>query len=296
MLNNECDILVDENDATIGSNRSGEKFGRIIMVGDDKQAIYGFRGAFSGVLDMMKTFLNAGELTLPGTYRCGKNIVAEVQHLVPDYFAFEENHDGAVIPMQYEEIFKDFTPGVAVLSRKNAPLIPGCLRCLRMGMKARVEGKDIGKNLISLVEQIAGKKTQDLGEFLNKLQNWQSKQIEIITAANSRNKERRIEEVCDKVDTIEILAQDMFTVAELTNRIAFLFTDSADVDSTQYVTFSSVHKAKGLEWDKVFVLNETFYPGGKKSEEEDNLVYVAKTRAKNILVNVHGLNKDREEI
>ena len=53
---------------------------------------------------------------------------------------------------------------------------------------------------------------------------------------------------------------------------------------------SSVHKAKGLEADQVFVLAETLYAKFGKRSEEENIAYVAITRAKKSLVWVEGVN------
>lgn len=61
--------------------------GRIAVVGDDRQAIYGFRGADSESLDRLKAELQATELGLTVTYRCGKAIVERAQRLVPDFEA-----------------------------------------------------------------------------------------------------------------------------------------------------------------------------------------------------------------
>jgi superfamily I DNA/RNA helicase len=51
------------------------------------------------------------------------------------------------------------------------------------------------------------------------------------------------------------------------------------------IVCSSVHKAKGLEARRVFVLTETLYCQGKRiNQEERNIHYVAITRAKEVLV------------
>jgi superfamily I DNA/RNA helicase len=73
-------------------------------------------------------------------------------------------------------------------------------------------------------------------------------------------------------------------VRDIESRIYSLFTDDG-LGSAGVITCSSVHKAKGLEADNVFVLEGTFRPG---KEEENNIYYVAVTRAKNRLIFVQG--------
>jgi DNA helicase-2/ATP-dependent DNA helicase PcrA len=69
---------------------------RLVAVGDDKQAIYGFAGANSDSLDLIRNELNAKVLPLSITYRCPQAVVAEANKLVPDLMAHETAPMGVV--------------------------------------------------------------------------------------------------------------------------------------------------------------------------------------------------------
>ena len=61
------------------------------------------------------------------------------------------------------------------------------------------------------------------------------------------------------------------------------------VEKNRHLTLCTAHKSKGLEWDRVFILNsECFMPKWVKQDwaiqQEKNIVYVAITRAKKDLV------------
>jgi superfamily I DNA/RNA helicase len=87
------------------------------------------------------------------------------------------------------------------------------------------------------------------------------------------------------VETLRSLAEDLASVTELEARIGQLFNDAATAPGGQIVC-SSVHKAKGLETDRVFVLKDTLR---EWPEEEKNIQYVAITRAKRELVWIPGI-------
>lgn len=75
------------------------------------------------------------------------------------------------------------------------------------------------------------------------------------------------------------------TVDELCRRCDELFSDDAERGA---VMCSSVHKAKGLEAERVYLLEGTFR---STSVEENNLRYVAITRAKSTLAWVSGFGR-----
>lgn len=62
-------------------------------------------------------------------------------------------------------------------------------------------------------------------------------------------------------------------------------------DPTKFITLTTAHKAKGLEWDRTFLLQPKAYnPNGDKirteedAQQEKNSWYVAATRGKNVLM------------
>lgn len=261
------------------AQRVCRKSGRIVVVGDDRQAIYGFRGADSGSLDRLKKELEASELGLTITYRCPKSIVAEAQEYVPDYEAAPTAPEGIVSNMNREKMLQAALPGDFILSRKNAPLAGVCLALMREGRKAKIEGRDIGKGLTSLVRKLKGKSLSDL---FKKLETWRGKEIDRAQSLSKKSAtETRMAYVNDQAETIVALSEGVSSVNELEKRIESLFTDNNIGNS---IVCSTVHKSKGLESDRVFVLDNTFTMSGP---EEDNIMYVCVTRAKKELVYVH---------
>lgn len=275
---------------------SCKRDGRIVVVGDDRQAIYGFRGADSGSIDRLKKELKAAELGLNTTYRCGKAIVEKAQVLVPDYQAAPTAPEGLVDSLKYENLVEQARPGDFVLSRKNAPLMSTCLRLLRAGVPARVEGRDIGKDLASQVEKF---KARSVPDFLKRITAWRTKEAKRVEA-KGKDVEAKLQIVEDRYETLAVLADGAANVAEILERCRALFEDATSIvrdaktgqdhvvkNMKPAVVCSSVHKAKGLEADRVFVLVDSL--SKKKDQEELNIEYVAYTRAKHHLTLVNGL-------
>jgi len=266
------------------------KGGRIAVVGDDRQAIYAFRGADSGSIDRLKAELNAEELGLTVTYRCAKVIVLEAQHLVPDLQAAASAPDGLLTALPSLELLTaQAEPGDFILSRTNAPLAKVAMALIRANKRVRIQGKDIGAGLKALVKKIAtGKAANSIAELLAKLERWEEKEVDRVMKAQRPD---RAEGIRDKADTLRVLCEGVQGARELEARLDTLFADSGGAA----VICSSVHKAKGLEAQKVFVLFPTLYPkapdGVKitaaRVREEQNIHYVAITRAIFHLVLVH---------
>jgi DNA helicase-2/ATP-dependent DNA helicase PcrA len=280
-------VCVDEaQDMNIGqltlATRVCKPGGRIAVIGDDRQAIYGFRGADSNSLDRLKKELNAKELGLTTTYRCSRQVVDYAVTLVPDIQVSATALLGAITLVQATELHKLVRPGDFVLSRSNAPLTKACLALIRQGVRAKIVGRDIGQRLTNIAKKL---RAHDVRSFYEKLGEWARKEID---RAKKANRKGRIQLICDQADTLRALLFGIDDLSALFLRIEDMFGDP----SAAFVKCSSVHRAKGLEAERVFVLQDTLYPGkwAKDAVEEQNIEYVAVTRSKDQLFWVNGFN------
>jgi len=88
----------------------------------------------------------------------------------------------------------------------------------------------------------------------------------------------------DRVQCLEVLSAGLENIDELKARIQKIFADEKEG-----IMFSTVHRSKGLENEKVFIVCPERLPLKRKGmkpwqhEQEKNLEYVAYTRAKSYL-------------
>lgn len=259
---------------------SRNKGGKLIAVGDDKQAIYGWRGAQEDALAAFAKGLSADVLTLPETFRCPKSVVRHVTDIVPDYTATEDAPEGEVRSVDIDEMLGQCAPGDYVISRTNAPLMAHCLSLLRIGKRATIRGKDIGKGLAALVEE---SQAGDIPSLLAWVEEWYAQEIE--KAEKIPDEEDRAIFLApseDKRACLSVLAPQAASVADLLVTLADLFTDRV---SAQNVTLMTAHRSKGLETRRVWLLAETFRE--EQDGEEANVYYVACTRAQETLCLVY---------
>ena len=266
--------------------RVTRKTGRTMIVGDDRQAIYGFRGADSGSIDRLKKYLKAEELGLKTTYRCPKAIVNAAKKIVKDYTHAPEAPDGIVRRLPLSRLAAEANHGDFILARTNAPLLSAVLELVRSGKRAKIEGRDIGKGLQGIILRLHAR---DPEELITLVYDWANHAIN-----RAGGDEKRIQQIQDQAELIRVIAEDQSvrSVQDVHNKIDSLFTDDDDRDGR--VVCSTVHKAKGLEADRVFLLTETFKLNAATGEES-NINYVAITRAKKELIWVGEAGGKRED-
>jgi superfamily I DNA/RNA helicase len=251
--------------------------GRICVVGDDRQSIYSFRGADSGALDRLKAKLGALELPLTTTYRCGTAIVERARILVPDIMAGPDNPTGVVDHCTPRELLALVRPGDFVLSRLNAPLVSTTLRLLRNGVRATMAGRDVGAGVVAILTKLKVRSdSTTLSQVQTLVEGWERKTVTKLAALGLTDDISRIR---DQAEVLYAFIMDAASTKEMFHKLDTLFTNVDGAPPAESVLCSTVHRAKGLESSRVFVLVDTFYRRGK-TLEEDNCMYVAVTRAK----------------
>jgi DNA helicase-2/ATP-dependent DNA helicase PcrA len=260
--------------------------GRVFAVGDRNQAIYGFAGADTDSIPNLIETLNAKVLPLSICYRCGRVIVELAKTIVPHIESSPDAIEGEIETIKVQDFEDTAKDGDFAVCRVTAPLVSHCLNFIKKGRKALVVGRSIGKELESVIKSLTTEVNTRIPEFVELLGEWQSRQIEKLPPDASEN--RRIA-IIDKHDTLIALTDMCETVQDVLRNIDIIFSD----ESTQGVTLSTIHRAKGMEAKTVFILRPNLlpHPLAKREwelEQEKNLEYVAITRAKEKLVYVEG--------
>jgi DNA helicase-2/ATP-dependent DNA helicase PcrA len=272
--------------------------GRALLVGDRKQAIYGFAGADALAMDNLKAEFRATELPLSICYRCSKSVIRHAQPLVPQLEASASAPEGSVTSTLFADFVKETLVNLkgsdAILCRNNAPLIQTAFKLIASGVGCRIEGRDIGLNLLKLAKRW---KVRTLRTLSDRLENYLERESQKLRA---KNRESAVGPLEDKVDCLRALigkceADGKTTLDALESLILGMFSDGEGSQNQNLVTLCSVHKSKGLEWERVFLLGRKDFMPNKYAtkdwmlEQEHNLEYVAITRAKLHLIEVEGV-------
>jgi superfamily I DNA/RNA helicase len=261
---------------------------RIIACGDRNQMLYSFAGGDPDSFNALVSIPNTKCLPLSISYRCPRNVVEFARQLVPTIEANEANTtEGKVL---YDVSLEDAEDGDMILCRNNAPLVQVYNEFLKLGKKAYIRGKDIGRNMKNVIK--ATKQTRinadcrndglfvrlydDLFVTRNKIMEKSS------VDSKAAMKSPIIDAKLDMIKALEVLSEGLNTTEELMTKIDEIFPKG---DRKDGISLSTVHKAKGLEARNVFIVCRSLMPSksAKKDweiQQEHNLMYVAYTRAK----------------
>lgn len=248
---------------------------RIIAVGDRRQAIYGFRGALSNSMDYLGATFMMKEFPLSTTYRCSRAVVHLARTIVPQITARESAPGGGVETLdKYPEI-SSYQDGDLIVCRNNLPIFSMALQFVKARQPCRV----LANFLDEFDKFVESFKAKDIGVLLSRLEAWYQKQK---ADCEERGQWGKLEGISDKYGVLKAFAPEFKTISELLYAIRQL------ASSQKGPRISTIHKAKGLEAENVYLLRWDLLPSPRAISDEaitqeDNLRYVAITRAKSNL-------------
>jgi DNA helicase-2/ATP-dependent DNA helicase PcrA len=270
--------------------------GRLIAVGDPKQAIYAFRGASSKSMAQIKNLRPDTMLEFPLslTFRCSKLVVARNQGHAPGFEAAPANKDGVLLDFRNKpEWTWDDLPSErkAILCRNNAPLLDCAFRLIKSGRGVTMLGRDIGKSLIALLHKIVGTREIPVSEAMEKIRRWKDKEIDLALA---NGKEEKMAGIEDRADSLIAVAESIDDPESSSRAIEAAITELFE-NQSGLITLGTGHRAKGLEWPVVIHLDPWRLPSKHAKsasergdptpmEQEMNLKYVIETRSQEYLV------------
>lgn len=280
--------------------RMKKEKGRVIIASDPYQNIYFFQSASKDSFEKLKNIPNIEICPLSICYRCSSNVIKKANEVFGterEIFARDNANEGIVDyldSLNREQILKD--SDTMFLARTNAPLVSLCMKFLSNGIKCFMEGKDLGKNLISLIKKTKKFEIIDILEVLNnelyKLgMNLASKLKISFEDAKSETTYISLE---DKISCILSLSFGCQNSSELISQIEKIFGGE-----DKGIRFSTVFKAKGLEASTVFILKPDQFPFRRacktpESEYSEKCAqFVAYTRSIN---NLYFVNCDIKKI
>lgn len=276
--------------------------GRLIVVGDPKQAIYAFRGADSSSMEKLRKLRSSWiDLPLATTFRCPKVVVDRQQAHAPGFVAFHSNPIGEAVQHQrfrkdaegkstgphtwdWKWVERSSTGTIAVLSRNNAPLLKVAFKLLRENIPVTMLGREIGKTLVALSKKVLPDDDMKAPDCVLEVNQWRDSQVVL---ANANGQEEKVANLHDQAECL--LAVIDGAKAQNASAIRWYLQELFNRHSG-HVTISTIHRAKGLEWDTILHLDPWRIPSKfaqqnpVQMKQEMNLLYVCETRCKKLLI------------
>lgn len=296
-------VLVDEvqdlNAAQLQLVKQVSANGRVIAVGDERQSIMAFSGSMANSFETVVETFNMRELPLSISYRCPTSHIKLAQKLVPHIEARPDAPEGMIEHVSTEFLIENATPDDLIISRTNGELVKTAIDFLSNGIPVSVRGRDFSSEIIKIVKQIDKMKGIKMTTFANTFK------MKTIAYGEHRKAEMMEEgtatdqliEFIDQIFCIKAMVDFLQPndIDELNESFKDLFVDDDEVSK---ITLSSVHRTKGLEANRVFIVKpnglQIKFDGQQPWEklQEENTEYVALTRSKDILYMVHRKDDD----
>ncbi len=255
-----------------------------IAVGDPDQAIYGFAGSTAFAFSALVKDYNMAVYPLSVSWRCSQAVIAEACSIIgPNIFAAPGAAIGAVNTIEFNDFHPEELPtGDAVICRTNAPLFKLAIRLLKTRTPFVYKG-DAVERILYLMRKFQ-KEASGVFGFMDQLDMWREQQEK-----QFQGRRGILARIADQYECIADLVASEQSVQDaiaLVERI---------LKSTYGLTLTTIHRAKGQEYDNVWLIRPDQIPAPWVDEdnevdmaEERNCHYVAVTRAKNVFTYVDG--------
>lgn len=266
--------------------------GRVILVGDSEQAIYGFSGADVLGLERAEVLFRARRLRLTVTFRCPASHVRLAQRFSQHIQARDGAPDGEVLTTTDDALPTLTRPGDLIVCRTNGPMVQLALRLAETGQAVKILGRELDKELGAHLEATfkAPFGPDDVAPLL-------TARGEALLLAHARKGltgkqlRRAVERDADQLACCAALAVRAALTAQADGRAARaedvrrLVSALLQGNDQTAVRLCTVHKAKGMEARRVVILHpESLALGGADEREERAVCFVAYTRAKDTLI------------
>lgn len=262
--------------------------GRVIIVGDEAQAINMWNGADSDGFSNSKIFWNISTVKpLTVCWRCGKSIVELASNWKPGFQAAPNAIEGVIANMHDDDVIKFIHDGDAIISRLRSQLVVWWRKMVKANIPAKIVGQNPAEIVIRLLEKIADQKGFEFKHLKKHIDQYELAQIQRLT--ERKRPEHEILALQDEIETVRAMVEDV-QVSSLEALIAKI-RDELDPRKMPLngVTILTGHTAKGGEWPQVFCVTPEKFPlsyrdqSDEEYEQECNLEYVMQTRAMNAL-------------
>lgn len=284
-------IMLDEaQDASIAQqdiiSRCFKRNTRLFSFGDSDQMINAWCGSdidsFESLKDSTKFRRDSVEFSLSTNYRCAKSIIEYAKQYTEKEIKPRDNaNDGEII---YDTSLQYAKDGDMVLCRNCSPLMLAYREGLTLGKKMYFKDEEMANGLQMALKLSDGDSIKDI---INGVKNvlisrWNT--LEKNNDVSSTTLQQHIIPLYNIYKTLESLPSTVTDRNMLEKFIKTVFFDKP----SEGIMLSTIHKAKGLEANNVFVICPSLMPSSLAEEdwekiEENNLFYVMTTRAKNTL-------------
>ena len=279
----------------------GRTGSRVLAVGDPRQSIYGFTGADAASFDRVARMTRATRLPLTTCFRCPRLVIDLAREIRSDITG-AKTEPGRVETIPPARVAELARPGDLVISRLRAPLLVLIFDLIDRGVKVSVAPDEADE----FMGELSGLfKRDELRASIKRRYKTFAALRDVVLQRNRwviRQQAAALPKASDR---------EAFLAAEndyLDKRLAFLGRKHAAWQKRcttvakvldrlrQYVSaeagavrLSTIHRAKGLEEDRVFIIDYDQLPLDRPQQQEweqfqeENLKYVAITRAKSAL-------------